>query len=143
MSLPSTLLQISLPLPSFHPPLRPRSEAPLPVFLSYGAGGLTLGAALNLTADLILLPSRHHPLIPTFETPILGFLSHAAGGLTVGAALNLAPDLFAAAIMDVPFLDVLTTMSDPSLPLTRKERHEWGDPLASKVGGSGSFGSTP
>jgi oligopeptidase B len=41
----------------------------------------------------------------------------------------------AAAVLDVPFLDVLGDMSDPELPLTIKERGEWGDPIASKVGG--------
>jgi prolyl oligopeptidase PreP (S9A serine peptidase family) len=53
--------------------------------------------------------------------------SHSAGGLAVGAALNLKPQLFAGAIMNVPFVDVLTTMSDPTLPLSVHERDEWGD----------------
>lgn len=44
------------------------------------------------------------------------------------------PGVAAAAVLDVPFLDVLGDMSDPELPLTIKERGEWGDPLASKVG---------
>lgn len=52
----------------------------------------------------------------------------SAGGLTVGACLNLEPELFAAAVLEVPFLDVVTTMSDPSLPLTVGEWEEWGDP---------------
>ena len=53
----------------------------------------------------------------------------SAGGLTVGATLNLAPELFAAAHVDVPFVDALTTMLDSSLPLTVAEWEEWGDPL--------------
>ena len=53
----------------------------------------------------------------------------SAGGLLIGAALNLAPDAFRAAHAIVPFVDALTTMLDPSLPLTVVEREEWGDPL--------------
>lgn len=52
----------------------------------------------------------------------------SAGGLMVGACLNLDPDLWQAAVAEVPFVDVVTTMSDPSLPLTVTEWEEWGDP---------------
>ena len=52
----------------------------------------------------------------------------SAGGLTVGGALNLRPELFAAAVAEVPFVDVITTMSDPTIPLTVTEYDEWGDP---------------
>jgi oligopeptidase B len=52
----------------------------------------------------------------------------SAGGLLIGAVLNLRPDLCRAAIAVVPFVDVLSTMSDPSLPLTVPEYEEWGDP---------------
>jgi oligopeptidase B len=47
----------------------------------------------------------------------------------MGAAANLAPDLFAAIVAQVPFVDALTTILDPSLPLTVAEWDEWGDPL--------------
>ncbi|MBG0826509.1 S9 family peptidase [Planomonospora sp. ID67723] len=53
----------------------------------------------------------------------------SAGGLLVGAALNLAPETFAGAVAQVPFVDALNTILDPSLPLTVIEWDEWGDPL--------------
>jgi oligopeptidase B len=52
----------------------------------------------------------------------------SAGGLTVGAAVNLRPDLFRVVLSQVPFVDVINTMSDASLPLTVGEFEEWGDP---------------
>ena len=52
----------------------------------------------------------------------------SAGGLLVGATLNLAPQAFCAAVLDVPFVDVLRTMENPDLPLTTAEYSEWGDP---------------
>ncbi|BAF20571.1 uncharacterized protein [Oryza sativa Japonica Group] len=52
----------------------------------------------------------------------------SAGGLLMGAVLNMRPDLFKAAVAGVPFVDVLTTMLDPTIPLTTSEWEEWGDP---------------
>jgi oligopeptidase B len=53
----------------------------------------------------------------------------SAGGLLMGAAVNLAPDAFAAVVAQVPFVDALNSILDPSLPLTVVEWEEWGDPL--------------
>jgi oligopeptidase B len=53
----------------------------------------------------------------------------SAGGLLMGAVANLAPDAFAGILADVPFVDALTTILDPSLPLTVIEWEEWGNPL--------------
>lgn len=53
----------------------------------------------------------------------------SAGGLLMGAVANMAPDLFAGILAAVPFVDPLTTILDPSLPLTVTEWDEWGNPL--------------
>jgi oligopeptidase B len=56
-------------------------------------------------------------------------LGGSAGGLLMGAVANMAPDLFAGILAQVPFVDPLTTILDPSLPLTVTEWDEWGNPL--------------
>jgi oligopeptidase B len=58
----------------------------------------------------------------------LAIMGGSAGGLLVGACLTMRPDLFKAVIAQVPFVDVITSMSDPTIPLTTTEYDQWGNP---------------
>ena len=59
---------------------------------------------------------------------LLSCEGRSAGGLLIGASINLAPELFRVAILGVPFVDVVPTMIDASIPLTAGEWEEWGNP---------------
>ena len=82
----------------------------------------------NSFTDLIAA-ARHLVAQGYTSAARLGVTGGSAGGLLVGAAVNLAPEAFGAVNAQVPFVDPLTTMLDPELPLTVTEWEEWGDPL--------------
>ncbi len=85
------------------------------------------GAKPNTFHDLVA-SARHLIEAGWTEPDLLVARGGSAGGLTVGAALNQAPELFTAAVAEVPFVDVVNTMLDESLPLTVTEWEEWGNP---------------
>lgn len=76
--------------------------------------------------------AEHLVTIGRTTPKLLSIEGRSAGGLLIGAVLNMRPELFKAAIAGVPFVDVLNTMSDPSIPLTTGEWQEWGNPHQKK-----------
>lgn len=76
----------------------------------------TLAACEHLVADGVASRDR------------VAIRGGSAGGLLVGACVTMEPQRFRSAVAEVPFVDVTTTMSDPTLPLTVTEWEEWGDP---------------
>ncbi|MCV7191333.1 S9 family peptidase [Mycolicibacterium brumae] len=88
-------------------------------------------AKRNTFTDFIAA-GRHLVSSGVTEPSRLVALGGSAGGLLMGAVANMAPDLFAGILAQVPFVDPLTSMLDPSLPLTITEWDEWGNPLADK-----------
>jgi oligopeptidase B len=86
----------------------------------------------NTFADFIAAGRALVDMGYTSEKRIVG-MGGSAGGMLMGAASNMAPELFGGIIAAVPFVDVLTTMSDETLPLTPPEWPEWGDPIRDPV----------
>jgi len=95
-----------------------------------GRGGYEAGKFLhkkNTFTDFIAC--AEHLIAKGWTTPAqLAISGGSAGGLLMGAVINLRPDLFHAVVADVPFVDVVTTILDPSLPLSVMEWEEWGNP---------------
>jgi oligopeptidase B len=95
-----------------------------------GEGWRTAGhldRKLNTFTDFI--DCAEHLIATGYTSPErLAISGGSAGGLLVGAVSNMRPDLFAAVVSQVPFVDVLNTMLDDTLPLTTGEYLEWGNP---------------
>ncbi len=105
--------------------------------VAHPRGGGELGRQWYLDGKLLAKPNTFDDTIACAEHLVAGghvaagrlcIRGGSAGGLLVGACITKRPDLFASAVAEVPFVDVVSTMSDPSLPLTVTEWEEWGDP---------------
>jgi oligopeptidase B len=105
--------------------------------IAHVRGGSELGERWYTDGKLLNKKNSFHDYIDVSKDLVTkNFTSHdrlfahggSAGGLLVGAVLNIAPDLYRGAVAEVPFVDILTTMSDTSIPLTTLEYDEWGNP---------------
>jgi oligopeptidase B len=103
-------------------------------------GGGELGRRWYLDGKLLakrntftdFIACAQHLVDSGWTTPSqLAIRGGSAGGLLMGAVANLRPDLFGAVVAEVPFVDALNTILDPSLPLTVLEWEEWGNPVES------------
>jgi oligopeptidase B len=106
--------------------------------IAHVRGGTEMGYRWYRTGKLMDKPNTFRDFISVAEhlidqglTSAGAIVAHggSAGGLLMGAVANMRPELFGAVIAEVPFVDVLTTMSDTSLPLTPPEWTEWGNPI--------------
>ncbi len=107
------------------------------VAIAHVRGGSELGRAwyedgkllkkMNTFTDFIAC-GRHLTAAGYADPAHLYAMGGSAGGLLMGAVVNLAPDLWDGVVAQVPFVDVVTTMLDASIPLTTSEYDEWGDP---------------
>jgi Protease II len=97
----------------------------------WAGGGTRTGKLLtkkNTFTDFVAC--AHHLVNERWtSTDRLVAMGGSAGGLLMGAVANLAPTAFAGIVAQVPFVDVLNSILDPSLPLTVAEWEEWGNPL--------------
>ncbi|MFN8442304.1 MAG: S9 family peptidase [Caldilineaceae bacterium] len=105
--------------------------------IAHVRGGGEMGRAWYLNGRVLhkkntftdFIACAEHLVAQGFTTPQQVVANGAsAGGLLMGAITNLRPDLFAGIIAEVPFVDVISTVSDPTIPLTVIEWEEWGNP---------------
>jgi oligopeptidase B len=106
--------------------------------IAHVRGGTDRGFGWYRAGKLAHKPNTFHDFIAAAETLIasgcaragnIAIQGRSAGGMLLGAVANMRPDLFRAAVAEVPFVDVLNTMSDAELPLTPPEWSEWGNPV--------------
>lgn len=104
-------------------------------------GGSELGYGWYLDGKLLkkknsfldFISGVEHLIAEKYSSPQKVFANGgSAGGLLMGGVLNLKPELFTGVIADVPFVDVVTTMLDSTIPLTTGEYEEWGNPNEKK-----------
>jgi oligopeptidase B len=105
--------------------------------LAHPRGGGELGRQWYLDGKLERKQHTFDDMIATSEHLIdagvvagdrLAIRGGSAGGLLVGACMTQRPELYSSVVAEVPFVDIVNTMSDPTLPLTVTEWEEWGDP---------------
>ncbi len=104
-------------------------------------GGQELGRAWYEDGKFLNKKNTFHDFISTADWLVqkkwtspdkLAIMGGSAGGMLMGAVTNMRPDLFKVCVAHVPFVDVVNTMFDDSLPLTKMEYKEWGDPHEKK-----------
>ncbi|GAB3585003.1 S9 family peptidase [Calidifontibacter terrae] len=107
--------------------------------LAHPRGGGEMGRRWYDDGKMLAKPNTFHDFVDSGRYLIssgwvaadrLAAEGASAGGMLIGASINEAPDLFRVVHAGVPFVDVLTTITDPTLPLTVGEWEEWGNPLA-------------
>ncbi|HRE89590.1 MAG TPA: S9 family peptidase, partial [Myxococcota bacterium] len=127
---------ISYPL-NFSPARLTLLDRGVVIAIAHIRGGGDLGKAWHEDGRLGKKMNTFHDFIAATEHLVAAGLTSkekltieggSAGGLLMGAVTNMRPDLFKAVISQVPFVDVVNTMNDPTLPLTVTEYEEWGNP---------------
>lgn len=127
---------ISYPL-NFSPARLTLLDRGVVIAIAHIRGGGDLGKAWHEDGRLAKKMNTFHDFIAAAEHLVASGLTArdkltieggSAGGLLMGAVTNMRPDLFKAVISQVPFVDVVNTMNDPTLPLTVTEYEEWGNP---------------
>jgi oligopeptidase B len=123
--------------PSFSPHYLSLLDRGFVVAIAHVRGGEELGRRWYESGKLFdkrnsftdfIAAAEHLVAVGYTGTDRLAINGGSAGGLLMGAVTNLRPDLFHAVVAEVPFLDVVNTMLDPTLPLTVSEYEEWGNP---------------
>jgi oligopeptidase B len=122
--------------PSFSPERLSLLERGFVYAVAHIRGGADLGRSWHDDGKILNKKNTFNDFIACAEVLIkegytskdhLAIQGGSAGGLLMGAVINLRPDLFKAVLAQVPFVDVLNTATDPTLPLTVGEYEEWGD----------------